>query len=176
MSVSDEVNNHVARVEELLHDLQVELEKTNQLVPLVAEDWEDLRLLAEVLYTMDAIKNQLKVLYENYEQAVWPSFEGKQITLANGATLEGKESIPRAGWNHKGLANLVAQRIVDQAFDFDTGEMLKSHEEMVKDLMRYAGVGYWKVKELRRIGIDPDNYSVPKDAKRGIVIKKPREQ
>lgn len=167
MQPSEAIYEKINQIEDLLEEI-------DRLIPLVAEDWEDATLEGDVLFSFNIMKQHVGETYKNYDAAVWPSFR-KELTLANGATLESVESVPRVGWDHKGLASRVSQRIVDESFDWETGEALRSHEEIVRELLKYVGISYWKVKPLKAIGIDPDQYSKPKDPVKSVKVIKPKE-
>ncbi len=162
MKPSEEIFEKLNQIEALLHDL-------DKIIPLVAEDWEDPMLEGDTLFHFNSVKRHFGESYANYDAAVWPSFE-TGLTLANGAKLESLESTPRVGWDHQGLAKRVAQRIVDESVDWETGEVLKTPDETIRELLKYVGVGYWKVKPLKAIGIDPDQYSKPKDPVKSVKI------
>ena len=73
-------------------------------------------------------------------------------------SMETKTGQPRKKWDHKGLASVVAKRIHDSSIDMDTGELLKSAEEQIGELLEYASPSYWRVTALRELGIEPDDY------------------
>jgi hypothetical protein len=170
---SKEILSAVQKIEALFDQVGEQFDVIERETKLVAEDWEDPETVAAVIDVLDLAKKRLRELYDNYEQAVWPSFR-QPLNLPNGVRLESLVSTPRAGWKHKELGKEVAKKIVDSSFDFDTGEMLKSHEDMVTELLRYVGVSYWKLTPLREVGIDPDKYSIPKDEKKSIKITRPK--
>lgn len=172
--MSSSVEHRLARLERPFDQVQDELDGLSRDAALAAEDWEDARAVAEALYTLNTVKRRISDVYAAYEQAVWPNFD-QPITLANGATLEAKEGTPRTKWNHKAVTLAVAQRIVDLATDFDTGEVLMTKEEMVRELTKYAGIGYWKVTQLKKVGLNPDDFSTPGEGKKSIAISRPKE-
>lgn len=150
------------------------LKAISRTVAMLAEDDgsegpEDASQVAENLNDLKFAKQQLATIYKNYEQGNLEQFR-KPISWA-GHTFETGSSVSRTQWKHGELASRVADRIVQEAFDFDTGEITKSFEEMVRELLRYAGVGYWKKKELLRLGIDVDDYCKV-EPKETISIKK----
>jgi hypothetical protein len=56
--------------------------------------------------------------------------------------------------------------------DMDTGEVIRTPQEMLAELVKYTGISYWKVKELEKIGINANNYCETGDAKANIIIRK----
>ncbi|SVB41425.1 uncharacterized protein METZ01_LOCUS194279 [marine metagenome] len=73
-------------------------------------------------------------------------------------SIETKTGAPRKKWDHKTLANLVAKKITDKAIDMDTGEVLKTPQQMIQELLIYAAPSYWRVAALKELGIDPDDF------------------
>ncbi len=73
-------------------------------------------------------------------------------------SLETKTGQPRKKWDHKALAALVASRINDRSIDMDTGELLKTPQEQIIELLEYASASYWRVGALKELGIDVDEY------------------
>ena len=73
-------------------------------------------------------------------------------------SIETKTGAPRKKWDHDMLAVLVAKKITDTAIDMDTGEVTKTPQQMIRELLDYAAPSYWRVGALRELGIDPDEY------------------
>jgi len=57
----------------------------------------------------------------------------------------------------------------------DTGEVLKSPREIAMDMVTYCAPSYWRVKELNKIGINPDNYCEVGELKTSIIVRKPKD-
>jgi hypothetical protein len=86
-------------------------------------------------------------------------------------SLETKTGQPRKKWNHKGLAALVASRINDRSIDMDTGEVLKTPQEQIIELLEYASASYWRVGALKELGIDVDEYCEVLDPITNLVYR-----
>lgn len=172
---SNEIYLRAERVRKLVQEINKELDDLSLDVTFAAEDWEDRLAVGDAFFALWALRQRLKDIYENYESIVWDYFQ-EPLTLASGATLEAREGKPRIQWNHAKLARAVADRLVAESFDFETGEMLRSFEDMVVELLQYAGVGYWKVKGLKKLGINPDDYSTAKDPLRSIKVSTTKEE
>lgn len=166
VQASEVIYEKLLQIEKLLNEVEEQ-------VVFVEEDWEDRILEGDTLCTMYLLKQRFGDVYKSYDAAVWSNFE-KPLTLANGATLQSLESTPRVSWDHRGLAKKVSERIVDESFDWETGEALRSHEEIVKELLNYVGVSYWKIKALKEAGIDPDQYSTPKEPVKSVKVIVPK--
>lgn len=94
------------------------------------------------------------------------------VPLPGGAVVEKKYSSSRTGWQHKDLATTVAKRIMDLSVDMDTGEVLATQEEMIAQLLDFMQPSYWRVKELQRISVNPDNYCTVGETKVSIIVRK----
>lgn len=149
------------------------LRHLDRLVLYASEDEIDnLEEAAQLLLALSNAKASLRDAYSEYETLLAKAMEDTyQIDLPGGVTAERMEGAPRKSWEHKRLAKEVATRIVESSMDFDTGEVLMTREEMVEELLRYAAPSYWRVKQLKQLGIDADNYCQLGDPKVSVVIK-----
>lgn len=126
--------------------------------------------VAEALFFLSRIKREITELYDQ-AQAKLIELMGDEPEFASGnLNFEKKQGAPRKAWNHKDLSQLVADRIVDMSIDMDTGEVLKSTNEMIAEMLTYCGVSYWRVKELSKIGINADRYCDVGEPKTTIII------
>jgi hypothetical protein len=86
-------------------------------------------------------------------------------------SLETKTGQPRKKWDHKGLAALVASRINDRSIDMETGELLKTPQEQIIELLEYASASYWRVGALKELGIDVDAYCEVLDPLTNLIYR-----
>lgn len=93
-----------------------------------------------------------------------------EITLGD-IVVEKRTGAPRKAWRHDELSDEVARRIIGSAIDMDTGEMLKSPEIMMKEMLLYGAVSYWRVKNLAKIGLIADEYCDVGEPKISIIIR-----
>jgi hypothetical protein len=85
--------------------------------------------------------------------------EGKTEVVEGVGTLERHWSPAKTTWNHGPLATLVAAASRDErVLDEKTGVIEGEAEASARVLLRNAGISYWRVGELKRLGIDPDEY------------------
>jgi hypothetical protein len=96
----------------------------------------------------------------------------QEINLASGIKIEKNSSYERKGWKHKDLGSAVADKLMKMSVDMDTGEIMKSPQEIALDMLTYCAPSYWRVKELNKIGINPDNYCEVGDLKTSIIVRK----
>lgn len=136
---------------------------------LIEEDQES---LAELVMILSEAKSEISDMLEMTKTRLADEMGDSSLYNFEGVTFEKKYSVPRKTWDHKGLTNVVATRIVDMSVDMDTGEVLKTPQEMLAELVKYTGISYWKVKELEKIGINANNYCETGDSKANIIIRK----
>jgi hypothetical protein len=98
--------------------------------------------------------------------------DNPELALPDGSKIEKKWANTRTGWQHKDLANTVARRIVDLNVDMDTGEILASPEQMLVQIFDYVQPSYWRIKELQKISVNPDEYCEVHEAKPSIIVRK----
>jgi len=96
--------------------------------------------------------------------------ENPEIVFGN-KMIEKKVGAPRKSWRHDELANEVATRIVASSIDMDTGEVMKSTEQMMLEMLSYGAVSYWRVKNLSKIGLVADEYCDVGEPKTSLVVR-----
>lgn len=144
-SVADQLTTCRLAITELLRTIQ----------SLPASDIEN---IAEGVLALDTVRQDLVAVREAAEaQLITAMGDLPEVSVA-GATMELRRSDSRKAWDHKAISAEVAERLVQSSVDFETGEMLKSTEELIMDVLTYAGVSYWKVKALNNLGISADDY------------------
>lgn len=160
-------------MQETVEALGSMLRHLDRLVWYASEDEiEKLEDAAQILLSMANAKNSLRDTYGAYEAILANSMgDIYQINLPGGATAERMEGAPRKAWDHKRLAKAVSERIVQSSMDFETGEILMTREEMVEAMLRYAAPSYWRVKQLKALGLDANDYCELGDPKVSVVIK-----
>ena len=125
------------------------------------------------LVQLNLAKAELSMIYDHFAATVGDAMgKDQEIILENGAKIEKKFSNSRTGWQHKDLAGQVAKKITDLSIDMDTGEVIYSTEELISQVLDYLQPSYWRVKELQKIGINPDHYCEVGDTKTSIIVRK----
>lgn len=85
-------------------------------------------------------------------------------------TVEVLGGSQRKSWQTDTLGEVVAKRIVESSIDPDTGERLMDTEDMIRELLKYVGVGYWRVGALKSLGLNADNYCESTEGPRRVKI------
>lgn len=125
------------------------------------------------LYGMNMVKRDIAVVYDSFADQVSDLMgNNNNIGLANGGVVEKKSSYDRRAWQHKELASAVANKLVQMSVDMDTGEIIKTPEEIALQVLDYVQPSYWRVKELSNLGINADNYCETGVLKTSIIVRK----
>lgn len=125
------------------------------------------------LLELNIAKAELSMVYDHFAAMVGDAMGREQeILLENGAKIEKRISNNRSGWQHKDLAGSVARKIVDLSIDMETGEVISTPEEMLVQMLDYLQPSYWRIKELQKLGINPDNFCEVGDTKTSIIVRK----
>lgn len=156
----------IADIRQYILDLERELDDYIKSQP----DVED---ACGILYEMNMIKRDMSSVYDSLSTSVGQLIaDGKNVQLKNGGVVEKKSSYERRAWQHKDLASVVAQKLVRMSVDMDTGEIIKSPEEIAMQVLDYVQPSYWRVKELSSLGINVDNYCETGVLKTSIIVRK----
>lgn len=131
---------------------------------------EDLDLCAQAVLAVDDLRGDLEALRSSADKHLIDSMGDEPEISIKGASMEIRRSDSRKAWAHKEIAFQVAERLVQSSVDFETGEMMKSTEELVRGILDYAGVSYWKVGALSTIGISADDYCEVTEGKMKVRI------
>jgi hypothetical protein len=127
----------------------------------------------EVLYGMNMAKRDLSATYDIMSHAVSVVMgEESDVELDDGAKIEKKSAYERRAWQHKDLASVVAQKLVQMSVDIDTGEIINTPEQIAAAVLDYVQPSYWRVKELSKIGVNVDNYCETGVLKTSIIVRK----
>lgn len=124
----------------------------------VAEATSDPTDLATIFLAIEDIKGDVQALRNAVEQHLVEAMGDDPELTVEGAVLEVRRADSRKAWAHQDLAAEVAERLVQSAVDFETGEVLKTPEDLLREMVTYAGVSYWKVGALKQLGISADDY------------------
>jgi hypothetical protein len=136
----------------------------------------DLTQACEYLAEMNFLKRDFSFVYDTFSYAMIGVLgESESVVLSSGVEIEKKSAYDRKGWDHKSLGNAVADKLVKMSVDMDTGEVLKTPHEIAVDLLTYCAPSYWRIKELNKIGINPDNYCEVGDLKTNIIVRKAKD-
>lgn len=133
----------------------------------------DPQLLLQAASDLHLVKSYTTTLF-NEMQSILTEHLGALASpvTVDGATVEIKSGSPRKSWDHDALIDEVSRRIVDKSVDLNTGEILASPHDMIRQAMEYVGVSYWKVTNLKNLHIDADDYCEVGEPKKNLVIRR----
>lgn len=132
----------------------------------------DLDLIAAALAGLDRLKREVSEMHDAARDRMVQLMGDAPEHQAAGFHFEKKLGSTRKAWDHNSLSSVVAKRLMSMSVDMDTGEITKSPEEMIKEAFNFAGVSYWRVKELQKIGINADSYCEVVEGKSSIIVRK----
>ena len=141
-------------------------------------DHPDLTLeeLVEVLVALNRRRDEMKLIYDEVCRRVATSMnEMKEYHAPEGVTIEKKWAKSRTAWQHDRLAQEVGHRLALMSIDFDTGEITRSPEELVADLVKYLAPNYWRVGALKELGLNPDEYCEAGESKPAIIVRNAKQ-
>jgi hypothetical protein len=126
-----------------------------------------------VLFELNMAKREMSMIYDDFAFAVGNMIENnREVKIEGKGLIEKKSSYERRAWQHKDLASAVASKLSRMAVDMDTGEVIKTPEEVAIQILDYVQPSYWRVKELSNIGINADNYCETGNLKTSIIVRK----
>tara|TARA_B100000029_G_scaffold516042_1_gene626373 strand:- start:6179 stop:6670 length:492 start_codon:yes stop_codon:yes gene_type:complete len=157
----------------LQKDLQESLNRVDEAVHKERDtnDPERAIRLIQLGYTLNEAKKFITSLQKEATALLLDSDWDRNPVQEEKFSLETKTGAPRKQWDHERLVSLVAQRIADTAIDMDTGEVTKSPQDMIAELMKYAAPSYWRVSALRDLGIDADDYCDVGEANTNLIYR-----
>jgi hypothetical protein len=158
----------IQELRKLINELDQEISEFVSSSPSAEEAGEELSEL-------NFLKRDMSIVYDTFAGALSEMMGNiDHLTLSNGAVIEKKSSYDRKGWRHAEIASVVAQRIVQTSVDMDTGEVMKSPEEMAAEMLQYCAPSYWRVKECNKLNINLDNFCDVGELKTSIIVRKPK--
>jgi len=125
--------------------------------------------LAELFIAVDNFRKDVNMVHESVMSMIADRMEGEVIFLENGLQVEKKQGEDRKKWDHSGLAVEVARKIQQLSIDPDTGEITMTPDEMMIKMLDFAAPSYWRLTQLRSIGVDADQYCEKSDGKVRLV-------
>ena len=126
-----------------------------------------------VLFELNMAKRDMSLIYDEFAASVGNMIENnREVKIEGKGLIEKKSSYERRAWQHKDLASAVASKLSRMAIDMDTGEVIKTPEEVAMQILDYVQPSYWRVKELSNIGINADNYCETGNLKTSIIVRK----
>lgn len=133
----------------------------------------DVNEAAQALLQLNLAKRDVGAAYDSLSFAFGNLIGNeKELQLDNGAVIEKKVSYERRAWQHKDLSRAVADKLVKMSVDVETGEVLQDTPQLIAEALACAGISYWKVAEVSRLGIDVDNYCEAGQLKTSIIVRK----
>ena len=119
------------------------------------EELAELLVLSDVVMKLAKQTNSIMKKALEYEMSTGEAFQLEDYDLV----IEKRESKPRKNWDTAKLAPVVAESILEEAIDPETGAVTVPYVVLMCKMFEYASVNYWRVKKLRELDIPVDDYS-----------------
>lgn len=160
-------------LDDLAADMRAE---TLELLKFVARRREerDVEVLAQVLVTLKEAIGSLSMVLTDTEAALAEVMPANVMAVPDVGVLERRSSKQRKGWDHTALASWLAARVADRPFNQETGEQLSTLElcdEVAREILECAGVGYWKVSALKLRDVDASKYCDEGDVRTTVTVR-----
>jgi len=126
---------------------------------------------AAIVAEMHELKRAVADAWEHVSSLLAEAMGDDPEVIVGDVVVEKRTGAPRKAWRHDELADEVARRIIGSSIDMDTGEVLKSPEQMMKEMLSYGAVSYWRVKNLAKIGLIADEYCDVGEPKVSIIVR-----
>ncbi len=139
----------VAEAQRILMDLLADIEATSE---------GSLAELATTLLGLDDLRVNLATVRDVCEQRLVAEMDDLPEFAVDGAVMQKRRADSRKAWDHKVLVTDLADRLVQMSTDMETGERLQTPEELITQVLDYAGVSYWRIGALNKIGLSADDY------------------
>lgn len=127
--------------------------------------------IASLVADLEYFKREVSELLEQSKTVLGDRMGSLPEMSTEHYVFEKKQGAQRKSWDHGALSSVVADRLVAMSIDLDTGEILKSPSQMIRDAFAFAGVSYWRVKELQKIGVNADSYCEVGEGKTNIIVR-----
>jgi len=157
-----------------VHDFNQRLLDLDESVTQLRQEGVDIRTAAEIYSHIQRFKAGIRLITETMENLLVELFDDSEevIVSENGMAVQKVMDTPRKAWRNQEVATAVANRIQQMAVDLDTGEITMTTEEMIAKLLDFVQPSYWRLKPLREIGINPDDYCEVGEPKPTIKYQK----
>jgi hypothetical protein len=125
--------------------------------------------LAALLRDLRRARATLGFLESEAETALAGAMPARVVEL-EGMVLERHSGRKRTNWDHDRLLSLLVARV---PADPDTGELVGegAQRAITAEIRACAGIGYWKVGELRRRDLDPAVFCEEAEGRATVQIR-----
>ena len=96
----------------------------------------------------------------------------KQIVIVPDlGTAEAKWGQDRKAWKHDALAGLVVEKMMAQFVDPETGTIDAPYSVLMKEILKYAHVDYWRTTALKELDITTDEFCEKSPGRFSVVTR-----
>lgn len=87
-------------------------------------------------------------------------------------TVEKRVAAPKKNWDHDGLLSVAIEAILERERDPDDGTINTPYAVLMAEVFKYAAVSYWRVKPLKELGINANDFCELGDRKVSFQISR----
>ena len=130
--------------------------------------------LAYMLATLREIRAGWSLAEMEVESKLAAAMGGNVMVIPGVGVLERRQSKSRKNWDHTALASWLAARVADKPFSQETGERLDTLElcdEVAREILECAGIGYWKVSALKQRDCDAGKYCEESEGRTTVTVR-----
>lgn len=115
--------------------------------------------LARAYVDLKQVADAVAIVCREVETRLVNAMQTRHLTIENLGTFEKLPATSRKAWDHPLLAEKIVQKALDKRLvDRDTGEVEDPVQVATKALLSTAGISYWRVGEVKKLGINADEY------------------
>lgn len=118
--------------------------------------------LARCLAACEAAIADLRLVHSEIERQLVTAMKEankREIEVAGEGTFKRQSEVSRTEWKHEMLAAKIASIALDnRPIDDETGEVQDPAIVIYTALLKACGISYWRVGELKKLGLDPETY------------------
>ncbi len=116
--------------------------------------------IAQILVLVDVCGKRAKQAKTNLDAALNVVLSQDTILELTDleVSVEKKVSAPKKDWDHQRLLAVTIEGILDKHRDLDTGTVTAPYSVLMSEIFDYAAVSYWRMKKLKELGINGNEY------------------
>ena len=165
MTYLERVDEITALLEELV-EISAEIRTPEVRDTMMEED------VAHMLVLIDVCSKRIKATKENLDAAlnvILPQDTPVEISDLD-VSIEKRISAPKKNWDHEGLLSVAIEAILERERDPLDGTINTPYPVLMAEIFRYAAVSYWRVKPLKELGVNANDFCELGDRKVSFQI------
>lgn len=158
----EEISGSLGVIEEALRVLELQV---LELTYVGNRKDVDPEALACILARTKAIKSSITLMETEASKALSTIVSDGGIVEADNVQLERRDAKSKKTWKHDQLKSIVTEKVIARHTDPEDGTITTPISVLIQEAFSYAGIGYWKLGQLKEIGINGNSYCTTGEAK-----------